>query len=522
MYSFSIVSVFSGVFSKWVFWAINYGIQIVPNNAVYAILAYNSITPSHIYTQSLGVSKHYCFTIHPHRATLIFSHSFFCSFTFQYLSKMGSVGVMANSTKICALLLSHSVEQLVRDMYEAKAQGADVVEIRLDYINDFRPRQDLEIILKNKPLPVLIVYRPKWEGGQYEGDENMRLDTLRLAKELGADYVDLELKVASKVIEEHKPNRHNRSKIIVSCYIDGMTPSKEDLSLLLAHMQSTGADIIRLVSNSSSITELSRIFHLLAHCQIPLIAYSIGDRGLISQLLGPKFGGNLVYGSIERNPVPGLPTLHSLQHAYGVECINAETKVFGLVSKPVSHSKGPLLHNPTFRHVGYNGIYVPMLVDDLKEFFSVYSSPDFAGFSVGIPYKEAVIEFCDEVHPLAQAIGAVNTIIRRLRDGKLIGYNTDCEASITAIEDALKALGCTNGEALLPSPLTGKMFVLVGAGGAGRALAFGAKSRGAQVFIFDIDFAQAPPSYGTLHFIGFPITVQHILGRKVMSSCCFI
>ena len=74
---------------------------------------------------------------------------------------MGSVGVMANSAKICALLLSHSVEQLVRDMYEAKAQGADVVEIRLDCINDFRPRQDLEIILKNKPLPVLIVYRYK-------------------------------------------------------------------------------------------------------------------------------------------------------------------------------------------------------------------------------------------------------------------------------------------------------------------------------------------------------------------------
>ena len=122
---------------------------------------------------------------------------------------------------------------------------------------------------------------------------------------------------------------------------------------------------------------MSPLFNSL---QIPLIAYSIGDRGLISQLLGPKFGGNLVYGSIERNPVPGLPTLHSLQHAYGVECINAETKVFGLVSKPVSHSKGPLLHNPTFRHVGYNGIYVPMLVDDLKEFFSVYSSPDFAGF----------------------------------------------------------------------------------------------------------------------------------------------
>lgn len=76
----------------------------------------------------------------------------------------------------------------------------------------------------------------------------------------------------------------------------------------------------------------------------------------------------------------GLPTLESLRQAYGVEHIDADTKIFGLISKPVSHSKGPILHNPTFRHVGYNGVYVPMLVDDLNDFFTVYSSPDFAGY----------------------------------------------------------------------------------------------------------------------------------------------
>uniref|UniRef100_A0A6N2M028 SDH C-terminal domain-containing protein n=1 Tax=Salix viminalis TaxID=40686 RepID=A0A6N2M028_SALVM len=83
---------------------------------------------------------------------------------------------------------------------------------------------------------------------------------------------------------------------------------------------------------------------------------------------------------------------------------------------------------------------------------------EFAGYSVGFPYKEAVVQFCDEVHPLAKSIGAVNTIIRKPSDGKLIGYNTDCEGSIAAIEDALK---------------------VAGAGGAGRAIAVGAKSRGA-------------------------------------------
>ncbi|XAR52527.1 3-dehydroquinate dehydratase [Bertholletia excelsa] len=405
---------------------------------------------------------------------------------------MGSIGVLTTSTTmVCAPLLSQSVKQMVADMNEAKAQGADMVELRLDCIKGFRPRQDLEILLKNKPLPVQIVYRSKWEGGYYEGDENVQLDILYLANELGADYIDLELKVASHLIMENKLEKYRNSKIIVSFYVDGPTPSEEDLSELVSRMQSTGADVIKLVSKSSSITELSRFFHLFSHCQVPLIAYSVGERGLVSQILGPKFGAFLVYGSIEGSPLPGLPAIYSLRDTYGVDQFNSETKVFGLISRPVSHSKGPLLHNPTFRHVGYNGVYVPMFVDDLKDFFSVYSRPDFAGYSVGFPYKEAVTEFCDEVHPLAQSIGAVNTIIRRHSDGKLIGYNTDCEAAITAIEDALKVWGSTSGDISLPTPLTRKMFVLVGAGGAGRALAFGAKSRGSRIIIFDIDFDRA-------------------------------
>lgn len=119
---------------------------------------------------------------------------------------------------------------------------------------------------------------------------------------------------------------------------------------------------------------------LVNYLQIPTIAYCTGERGLISQLLSFKYGGVFAYGSIEGNTIPGLPSIDSLRQAYGVKNIDESSEVFGLISKPVSHSKGPLLHNPTFRHAGFNGIYVPMFVDNLKEFFSVYTSPDFPGF----------------------------------------------------------------------------------------------------------------------------------------------
>ncbi|KAJ9171888.1 hypothetical protein P3X46_015190 [Hevea brasiliensis] len=211
---------------------------------------------------------------------------------------------------------------------------------------------------------------------------------------------------------EYLYNRTN-SKLIVSSYVNSEKPSTEELGNLIACMQSTGADAIKLVINVDYITDLATVFKMLAHCQVPLIAVAMGSRGLISQLLGPKFGGFLVYGSLGDKPVPGIPTLFSL-------------------------SKGPIVHNPAFRHIRYNGFYVPMQVDDIKEFFRTYTRTDFAGFSVGIPHKEAAVGCCGEIHPLAKSVGAVNTIVRRPTDGKLVGYNTDCDASVSAIEDALR------------------------------------------------------------------------------------
>lgn len=95
------------------------------------------------------------------------------------------------------------------------------------------------------------------------------------------------------------------------------------------------------------------------------------------------------------------------------------------------------------------------------------------------PQQEAALKLANEVDPVAKQIGAVNTLIRQA-DGSWKGYNTDWSASIGAIERQLKASGKgTPGD----SPLAGKTFLVIGAGGAGRALAFGAAFRGAKVLI---------------------------------------
>ncbi|GLU07447.1 hypothetical protein SLE2022_244060 [Rubroshorea leprosula] len=392
---------------------------------------------------------------------------------------------------VCAPLEHRSIQEMLASMEKAKSEGADIVELCLDSIpaSSLAIPEEVDRLIMQRTLPSVVSFRlnsPRITNG---GCRTTCLQVLKRALELDVEFVEMDYEIALDANMAFTYKR-SKSKIIVSSYFNGERPSTEKLGDLVALMQSTGADVIKLEIAVDFITDIPPIFTMLTHCQVPLIAVAVGSRGLISQLLGPKYGGFLVYGSLEEKPVPGLPTIASLRQVYRLEHVNPNTKVFGLISNPVGHSKGPLLHNPTFRHTGYDGIYVPMLVDDIKEFFKTYICSDYAGFSVGIPHKEAAVTCCDEVHPMAKSIGAVNTIIRRPLDGKLVGYNTDCEASISAIEDALRERKFT-GNGAQTSPLYGKIFVLVGAGGAGRALAFGAKGRGARVFIFNRNYERA-------------------------------
>lgn len=115
---------------------------------------------------------------------------------------------------------------------------------------------------------------------------------------------------------------------------------------------------------------------------MPIIAMVMGERGFMSRILCPKFGGFLTFGTIESGIVsaPGQPTIKDLLYLYNFREIGPDTKVFGIIGKPVHHSKSPILYNEAFKSVGFNGIYVPLLVDDVSTFLQTYSSTDFAGF----------------------------------------------------------------------------------------------------------------------------------------------
>jgi len=139
--------------------------------------------------------------------------------------------------------------------------------------------------------------------------------------------------------------------------------------------------------------------------------------------------------------------------------ISGKTRVCAVIGDPVEHSLSPAMHNAAFQKLGLNIVYVAFKVtkNELKYAISGARSLGFLGLNVTMPHKNAVISYLDEVDSTAEAIGAVNTI--RNNQGKLAGYNTDGKGAMIALQES----GVDPEE---------KKMLLLGAGGAAKAIAF--------------------------------------------------
>lgn len=145
--------------------------------------------------------------------------------------------------------------------------------------------------------------------------------------------------------------------------------------------------------------------------------------------------------------------------------INAKTTLCCVIGNPIEHSLSPTMHNAGYEALDLNFAYLALRVEDIKNAVSGIRSLGIRGVSVTIPHKKSVMAHLDAIDPLAKKIGAVNTIVNT--NAGLKGYNTDCEGAIHALEER--------------TSIKGKRAVILGAGGAARAIAFGLKEKGAIV-----------------------------------------
>ena len=138
--------------------------------------------------------------------------------------------------------------------------------------------------------------------------------------------------------------------------------------------------------------------------------------------------------------------------------INAHTQFCGVIGNPVEHSLSPAIHNAAFQKLGLNFVYLAFRVEVIGDAIKgLRALGNFRGASVTIPHKVAAVPFLDSIEPTARHIGAINTIVAA--GGKLTGYNTDATGALRALREGGVAL-------------KGQRVVMLGSGGAARAIAF--------------------------------------------------
>jgi 3-dehydroquinate dehydratase / shikimate dehydrogenase len=356
--------------------------------------------------------------------------------------------------------------------------GAEMLELRLDYLENPTLQAVADIIshARQGGLPVIATCRPDWEGGQFSGGEQERLRILEEAARIGADYIDIELLAdagelgARQIISNHDFEQLPGDFAERWAKIRQRRPAVAKIAYMARHIDDcfAGMDMLRQYPGS--------------------IALAMGQEGLITRLLAKKLNGFLTFASLGEgaNTAPGQISLEQFKTLYRWDKINADTKIYGVIGCPIGHSKSPLIHNAAFTATDFNGLYLPMLVEDSFERFSALLDGirqrrwlDVGGFSVTIPHKHNALRYIQDnqgqVEPLAEKIGAVNTIL--LDDnGMPSGFNTDYAGAMDAI---------TNTLGIERRDLQALPVAIIGAGGVARALVAGLTDAGAEVTIYN-------------------------------------
>jgi shikimate dehydrogenase len=158
--------------------------------------------------------------------------------------------------------------------------------------------------------------------------------------------------------------------------------------------------------------------------------------------------------------------------------VTGKTKITGIFGYPIGHTLSPLMHNAAFKTLGLDTAYVAfkVLPEDLPYAIQAIRSLNLLGVNITVPHKEKVIPLLDKIDKEAAFIGAVNTVTNS--EGILTGYNTDGRGFISSLSEE----GIS---------IDGKDIVIIGAGGASRAISYYLSEGASRLSLFDIDKPKA-------------------------------
>lgn len=411
-------------------------------------------------------------------------------------------------TRLCVPLTGATCEQMQSELAAAAAGGADTVELRLDYLQhwDEGAVQRLLEAAREFPGEVIATCRIAAEGGLYDEDESRRISRMEFVGLHDAvDYLDVEY-------EAWRISANIRQKIGLVCEVNASTDRARHKLILSKHNFSTTpfeigpildvigrepAHVAKLACKASSLVDALRMLDAMrASAAVrPTIALSMGEPGILTRVLGKKFGAFLTFASLEsgKESAPGQVSLADMKQLYRWDSLGPDTQVYGVIGCPVGHSMSPAILNAAFGAAGVDGVYLPLRVEPDYTAFAAFvdgcvSRPWFGlrGCSVTIPHKQNLLQYVERrggyVEPLAHRIGAANTLCIEPgsqedgTDAHVSAYNTDYRGAMDAL---LAGMGCG------PEALSGTSVSVLGAGGVSRAIVAGLRDCGCAVTVFN-------------------------------------
>ena len=413
-------------------------------------------------------------------------------------------------TYLAVPIAAKNLEQAKRQIKAARAGGAEMLELRTDYLENLSVDLVKSLIAEAKAttglrMPIIVTCRSKQQGGAIAYPDRLRVDVLTGALKAGAEFIDFEYEnfLSAENQERIKLalSQGSKGRLILSAHnfetneYHGL-PARDTtakMAVVLNKLYHTilavyPAAIPKLVYKANHINDCFEAFDLLHQSSGERIVFCMGEAGLVSRIIAKKLNSFVTFASIDEKTAtaPGQLTIEQFKKLYRYDFINTGTCLYGIIGSPVAHSLSPAIHNACFGRQGINAVYLPLLVEGEKEQFGEFVEKivnrawlGFAGFSVTIPHKANALNYVREkqgfIEPLAAKIGAANTIVVG-QDGKLGVYNTDYAGALDAI---------TSAPGIKKDDLKNMTVAVIGAGGVARAIVAGLTDAGAQITIYN-------------------------------------
>jgi 3-dehydroquinate dehydratase type I len=220
------------------------------------------------------------------------------------------------STRICVSIPPKTVDEAFDLIQQAEEQHADIIEVRLDSLQDYKRLVDIAKVSKT---PLIATNKSTQQNGSFSGTEQERQNVLIDAAKTGFSYIDIDLGTLHQK-ELIRSLKDYGSKVIVSYHNFQNTPSLLTLSNLLDEQLSLGANVCKLITTAKKVEDNLSVLNFVSDASkhAELVCFAMGNLGKTSRLLSPVFGAFFTFACLDetRKTAKGQLTIQEIKQAY--------------------------------------------------------------------------------------------------------------------------------------------------------------------------------------------------------------